>query len=190
MFDEGNSASSGGNGENIRARVKRAGEVFDRYGSDIRAMIDYSVKDESRGDDVFQDLFVSVVKNPIPPRVKDVRAYLYRAITNDIVDRFRRTKYHREAVQIHTERHKHRMVQKDPQHIIAQAEETAKKLRLVENNLAPREAQALVQRYGFGFSTSDTAGLLNINKRTVSRYLAEAMKKMRSLALGNGGDAG
>ena len=178
------------NGEDIRTRVNRAGEVFDRYGSEIRAMIDLSVKDETKGDDIFQDLFVSVVNNPIPPKVKDVRAYLYKAITNDIVDRFRRTKYHREAVQIHTERHKHRRVQKDPHHVAAQAEETTKILRLVGNILAPREARALVQRFGFGFSTSDTAGQLSINKRTVSRYLAEAMKKIRGLALGNGGDAG
>ena len=190
MSDEDNGASSGGNGEDIRTRVKRAGEIFDRYGSEVRAMIDFSVKDETRGDDIFQDLFVSVVTNPIPPNVEDVRAYLYKAIANDIVDRFRRIRIGREAVQIHTEHHKHRTVQKDPHHVVARAEETTKMLRLVENSLAPRETRAFVQRYGFGFSTSDTAGQLNINKRSVSRYLAEAMKKMRSLALGNGGETG
>jgi RNA polymerase sigma factor (sigma-70 family) len=190
MSDKDHGASSGGNGENIRRRVERAGEVFDRYGNEIRAMIDFSVKDKARADDIFQDLFVSVVKNPIPPKVENVQAYLYRAIANDVVDRFRRTQNHQEAVQIYTERRKQRAVQKDPQKVVAQAEEAAGMVRLIGNHLARREATALVQRCGFGLSTSDTACQLNIDKRSVSRYLAEAMKKMRNLASGNGGDAG
>ena len=190
MSDEDNGAiSSGGNGEDIRKRVERAGDVFDRYGNEIRAMIDFSVKDKARADDIFQDLFVSVVKNPIPPKVEDIRAYLYRAIANDVVDRFRRTRNGREAIQMYTEHRKHRVVQKDPRNIVVQAEETARMFRLMENHLAKRETRAIVQRYGLGLSTSDMAAQFNIDKRSVSRYLAEAMRKMRSLASGNGGDA-
>lgn len=189
MSDKDNSASSGGNGEDIRTRVERAGEVFDRYGSEIRAMIDFSIKDKAIADDMFQDLFLSMVKNPIPPKIEDVRAYLYRAIANDVVDRFRRTGNHREATQIYAERRKHRAVQKDPQNIVAQAEETARMLKLVKKHLARREATAIVQRCGLGLSTSETACQLNVDKRSVSRYLADAMRKMRSLVLENGGEA-
>ncbi len=89
MSDEDNGAvSSGGNGEDTRRRVEKAGEIFDRYGGNIRAMTSLSVKDKARADDIFQDIFVSVVKNPIPPKVEDIRAYLCRAVANDVVDRY------------------------------------------------------------------------------------------------------
>ena len=109
MSDKDNgTVSGGGNGEDIHRRVERAGEIFDHYGHEIRAMIDFSIKDKARGDDIFQDLFVSVVKNPIPSGIENVRGYLYRAIANDIIDRLRRTMNHQEAVQMYAERRKHR----------------------------------------------------------------------------------
>lgn len=181
--------SDEGNGKDIRRRVEKAGQIFDRYGGDIRAIIDFNVKDKAGADDIFQDLFVSLVRNPIPPKVEDIRAYLFRAVANDVVDRFRRTKNHQEVARRYAERHKNRAVQKDPHNIVAQAEETARALRLIKDQLAGREARAIVQRHGCSLNTSDTAVQLNVDKRSVSRYLAEGMRKMRCLALGNGGIA-
>ncbi|MEA3224945.1 MAG: RNA polymerase sigma factor [Planctomycetota bacterium] len=190
MSDQDNGAiSSGGNGEDIPARVDEAREVFGRYGAEIRAMIDFHVKDRSSADDVFQDLFVSVVKNPIPPEIKDVRAYLFRAITNDVVDRFRQKRNRLEKIQIYGECRKHYAVQKDPQNIAIQAEETARILRLIDTRLPRREARAVIQRYELGLGASDTTTRLRVDKRSVSRYLTEAIRKMRILVSQDGGDA-
>ncbi len=73
------------NGDDTHRRVEKAMEVFDKHGDEIRAMIEFNVKDEFKAEDIFQDLFVSVVGKPIPPGVENVRAYLYRAVTNDVV---------------------------------------------------------------------------------------------------------
>jgi len=51
--------------------------------------------------------------------------------------------------------------------------------QLIENHLPKREAKVLIQRYGQGFSTTDTAERMQVDKRIVSRYLSAALKKMR-----------
>ena len=189
MFDrDKGDVSSGGNGEEIRKRVGHAAEVFDRYGDEIRAIIDFSVQDGSKVDDIFQDFFVSVVEKPIPPDIEDIRAYLYRAVTNDVVDVFRLAKIHRDSVQRYVECRECRMVQKDPQNIAIQAEETERMLQLIENQLAKREAKAVIQRYSRGLSTADTAEEMRVDKRSVARYLTAAIRKMRGFVSGNGGD--
>ena len=188
MCDKDNSAIlSGGNGEDIPARVERAGEVFDTYGAEIRAMIEFHLKDRSIVDDVFQDFFVSIIKRPIPPEIKNVRAYIFRAITNNVVDRFRQKRNHAEKTQIYAESRKHRAVQKDPQNVAIQAEEIAEMFWLIENRLPRRQARAVVERYGLG--TSDTATRLCVDRRSVSRYATEAIRKMRILVAQDGSDA-
>lgn len=68
-------------------RVKQAENVFETYGDEIRVMISINVKEQSVADDVFQNLFLSVVHKPIPPHIERIEAYLYRIITKDQEDR-------------------------------------------------------------------------------------------------------
>ncbi len=179
---------NGGDEAETRERVGLAGEVFDRYGDEIRAIIHFNVKDESKADDIFQDFFVSIVGRPIPPDIDDIRAYLYRAVTNDVIDISRRTKSRKDRVQRYTERRKYRIIQEDPENTVIQAEETEKMFQLIESRLPKHEAQVVVQRYGHGLSTTDTAERMHVNKRSVSRYLSVAMKKIRQFAPKNEDD--
>lgn len=179
---------NGGDEAETRERVGLAGEVFDRYGDEIRAIIHFNVKDESKADDIFQDFFVSIVRKPIPPDIDDIRAYLYRAVTNDVIDVSRRTKGRKDRVQRYTERRKYCIIQEDPQNTVIQAEETEKIFQLIESRLPKHEAQVVVQRYGHGLSTTDTAEGMHVNKRSVSRYLSVAMKKIRQLVPKNEDD--
>ena len=95
--------SDGNNGENTRGRVEQAEQVFDRYGDEIRAMIEFSVKDKSSAEDIYHDFFVSIVKKPVPKGIENVRAYLYRAVSNDVVDRFRKARNRREGIKEYAE---------------------------------------------------------------------------------------
>jgi len=71
----------------LEERVKQAEDIFETYGDEIRAMISLNVKEQSMADDVFQDLFLSVVHKPIPPGIDRIEAYLCRIITKDQEDR-------------------------------------------------------------------------------------------------------
>ena len=189
MFDGNKGAvSSGGNGAEIRKRVGQAAKVFDRYGDEIRAIIDFNVQDDSNADDIFQDFFVSVVNKPIPPNIEDMRAYLYRAVTNDVVDTCRQAKNRRDSIQRYAECRKCRLVQENPQNIAIRVEETERIFQLTESRLAGREAKAVIQRYGRDLSTADTAEQMCVDKRSVARYLTEAIRKMRGFVSGNGDD--
>lgn len=163
----------------IRKRVGLAAEVFDRYGDEIRAVIYFNVKDKSRADDIFQELFVSIVQKPIPSGIQDIRAYLYRAVTNDVIDVSRQIKNHQDHIQKYAECRKYSAIPEDPQKTAIQTEGTKNMFQLIESRLPKREAEVLVQRYGHGLSTTDTAEKMNVDKSIVSRYLSLALKKMR-----------
>jgi len=163
----------------IRKRVGLAAEVFDRYGDDIRAIIHFNIKDKSKVDDIFQDFFVSIVRNPIPQDIQDIRGYLYRAVTNDVIDVSRQKKCHQDHIKKYAECRKHFIIAEDPQNIAIQVENTKKMFRLIETRLPKREAEAVLQRYGQGYSTPDTAKRMHVDKTIVSRYLSMALKKMR-----------
>lgn len=180
MIDwEKRTISSGENRKNIPKKVRSAAEIFDRYGDEIRAMIHFNVKDKSKADDIFQDFFVSIVRKPIPPDIQDIKAYLYRAVTNDVIDVSRQKKCHQDHIKKYAECCKHFIITEDPQNIAIKVENTKKMFYLIENRLPKREAEAVLQRYGQGFSTTDTAEKMNVKKRNISRYLSVALKKMR-----------
>jgi len=172
----------------IRKRVGLAAEVFDRYGDEIRAIIHFNVKDKSKADDIFQEFFVSIVRKPIPSGIQDIRGYLYRAVTNDVIDVSRQIKNHQDHIQKYAECRKHLVIPEDPQNTAVQTESTKKMFQLIESHLPKREAEVIVHRYGHGLSTTDTAEKMNVNKRDVSQYLSVALKKMREFVPGNKDD--
>ena len=172
----------------IRKRVGFAAEVFERYGDEIRAIIHFNVKDKSKADDIFQEFFVSIVRKPIPSNIQDITAYLYKAVTNDVIDVFRQTKCHQDHIQKYAECRKHFVIQEDPQNTAIQTESTKKMFYLIESRLPKREAEVVVQRYGQGLSTTDTAEKMNVDKKIVSQYLSTALKKMREFVPKNEDD--
>ena len=81
------------------SNVERAAEIFSEYGDFIFAIIRYQVSNNALAYDVFQDFFLSLVSRPIPAGVENIKSYLYRAITNDIIDAARRAE--RQQIRLH-----------------------------------------------------------------------------------------
>jgi RNA polymerase sigma factor (sigma-70 family) len=168
-------------GTKIRNNLDKASKVFNMYGDEIRAMIRFNTKNEAETDDIFQDFFLSVVDKPIPQNIQDVRGYLYKAITNDIIDVSRRTKSHRDRDQKYAECRKYSIVEEDPSDLVVQAENIQKIFGIIERRLPKREAEVVIKRFGGDLNTRDTAKYMQVNRRTVSRYLSLAIRKMREL---------
>ncbi|UCC98730.1 MAG: sigma-70 family RNA polymerase sigma factor [Phycisphaerales bacterium] len=189
MFDAGEGMLSSDNRTEIHQRVRLAAEVFDKYSDDIRAIIHFHVRNKSKVDDVFQDFFVSLVRNPIPSHVEDIKAYLYRAVTNDVIDIRRQMRNRRDCIQKYAEAQKSDMIQEDPQNGFIQAEATKKMFRLIEGHLPKREATVVAQRYGSGLSTTDMAKKMHLDKRSICQYLSKARRRMRRFMSESVGDA-
>ncbi len=90
-------ASSNTNNK-YRNNLDLASKVFAEHSDFIRAVIRSQVKNEAQADDIFQDFFLSLVYNPVPKGVKNMKSYLYRAIINDVVDAFRRVETYKAKI--------------------------------------------------------------------------------------------
>ncbi len=62
-----------------RERIRLASRVFERYGALIRAIITHNVEDQSIADDIYQNVFLSIVHKPVPSE-GNIEAYLYKLV--------------------------------------------------------------------------------------------------------------
>jgi RNA polymerase sigma factor (sigma-70 family) len=171
---------TGGNVE-IQEKVELASAIFHEYEDEIRAMIRFHVNDNSRIDDIFQDFFLSMVDKPVPSDIQNIGGYLYKAITNDVIDMNRRTKRYRTRIQRYAEGRKRSMVNDDPENIAIQLEERQKMVELIEKQLPSREAEAVLERYDHSNSIDNAAKKMQVSKRSFSRYLCMGLKKTADL---------
>ena len=165
----------------IQKRVKVAGAIFDEYGDRILAIIRFKVSNRSEADDIFQDFFLSLVHKPVPEGIQNIEGYLYRAIINDIIDMGRRTKSYRSQLDRYAKYRKYSAKYEDPHNIMIQAEEVQKMFQLIERQLPPREAEAVIERYCHDCSIDNASKRMYVGKKTFSRYLCMGLKKIRQL---------
>ena len=145
-------------------------------------MISCNVKEQSMADDIYQNLFLSVVHKPIPPGIDRVQAYLFRIVTNDVIDEVRRTNGYQDFVREYSEYTISRPRQEAPENDVVDSEEVNKMLQSLNRQLPSRELQAVIHRHLCGNEVSDGARIMNVDKRTFSRYLSRGRKRIRQLA--------
>jgi RNA polymerase sigma factor (sigma-70 family) len=166
-------------GREARKNVERAAEIFGQYGDDIQAMIRFQVGDESQIDDIFQNLFLSLVNRPIPSTITNIKGYLYRVVTHDVIDSSRRARsYQNQAAKL-AEFRQYRVLEDTPDSTVVELEEARKLFDLVEEHLPVCEAQAVVLTYADSLDAGEAAKRMGVNRRTVSRYKCVGLKKIR-----------
>ncbi len=161
------------------SKVDRAAEIFSEYGDFIRAVIRYQVGNDAQADDLFQDFFVSLVSRPIPAGIQNIKSYLYRAITNDIVDAARRVEKCKTLMHKYGECLDYSINKSTPENALIKKEEINKMFKLIEGRLRHSEAQAIMFRFWNNFSIKEVAKKMHVNNRTVSRYISVGLRKAR-----------
>ena len=162
-------------------RVRQAEDIFETHGDEIRAMISLNVREQAAADDMFQDLFLSIVQNPIPTDTDRVAAYLYRIVANDVIDETRRSHNYAEFVRGYRERGNHKETQEAPENDVILLEEVDAALRLLKKQLAYHEVEAVIQKYVCGNKTRDAARKMEVDSKTYSQYLYRGKAKIRQL---------
>jgi len=166
----------------VQDRIEKAYTIFQKYNDDIRAIIEFNLSDKSRLDDIYQNFFLSIVNKSIPSDIKNIKGYIYRAITNDIIDMARKTKSYRDRIERYSEYYKHGVIDNnDPETASIQAEERNRMVEIIEKQLSSREAEAIIKRYDNDISFDDAAREMGIKKRTFSRYLCLGLKKIKQI---------
>jgi len=161
------------------SNVDRAAEIFSKYGDFILAVIRYRVGNDAQTDDLFQDFFLSLVSRPIPAGIQNIKSYLYKAITNEIVDAARRVQKYQTRMQKYAECLDNSINKSSPENALIKKEEINKMFKLIEGRLLHSEAQAIRFRFWNNFSIKEVAKKMHVNNRTVSRYISVGLSKAR-----------
>ena len=172
-------AVSSTNTDNHESIIGATVEVFVKYEGFIRTVIHHQVKNKSQADELFQDFFLSFASKALPPSIRNTKSYLYRSVNNHIIISINRMKSRQHHIQKYIECHKYNIIQEDPENIAIRIDEAEKMLQKIELRLCKHEAEVIVQRYVYNRSTAETAEKMHVNKRTISRYLSLALKKIR-----------
>ena len=155
--------------------------IFSKYGDFIHGVIKSKVSDDSQADDLFQDFFLSLVSEPPSDEVQNMKSYLYRVITNDLTDAMRRVQKYQVQVSRYAERFIYSKPNGDPQKTLIRIEETKKMFELIEENLKQSEARAIILRYRNNYDIGEIAETMDVDKKSVSRYISTGLKKLRKL---------
>jgi RNA polymerase sigma factor (sigma-70 family) len=171
--------SADGKEIDITNNIAWATEIFALNGDFIRATIRYRIGDEALVDDLYQDFFLSLVARPIPPDVRNVKNYLYRAIINDSFDAVRRVEQYQDRIQRYAKRIENPVNKNRPENALIETEDTEKMFRMIECLLPPSESQAITLKFKNNNSIGEVAKQMAVNKRSVSRYISVGLKKLR-----------
>ena len=167
------------NGSKCRNNVGLAAEIFAEYGDFIHMVIFSQVKNKARIDDIFQDFFLSLVRKPIPQDVKNIKGYLYRAITNDIIDATRRVNKYSYHMHKYHEYPNHSINKRTPENAFIDIEETNKMFGLIKGRLTNSQYQAIALRYKSQYNIKEVAEIMGVKRTSVSRYISIGLKKIR-----------
>lgn len=161
--------------------VLMASELLTEHGNFIRAVIRSQVKNEDQAEDIFQDFFLSLVYKPIPKGVKNIKSYLYRAITNDIVDAVRQVERYRVRIHEYSKQFTNSINNTSPENALIKKEQLDKMFALIKGRLPNSGYQAIFLRYRKHHSLKEVAEKMGVNDRSVSRYICVGLRKIRQL---------
>jgi len=161
--------------------VNTAAKIFIEYGDFIRAVIRCQVKNETQVDDLFQDFFLSLIANPLPADVRNIRSLLYRAITNDIINAVQRAKNYQNKMLKYAKRSNYPIYKKTPVQVVIDTEETNRMFELIEKRLRRSEAQAITFRYRNNCNIKEVAMKMNVSSGSIRKYIYVGLSKIRQL---------
>lgn len=170
-------------GANIdeRANVSLAAKIFAEYGEFIYRVIRYKAKNETLADDLYQDFFLSLVSNPVPPGVKDIKRYFYKAINNDIIDASRRIKRYQNLKKNYAHYANYSINKNGSENAFINEGQINEIFELIGGKLTPREAKAITLRYKNDCSIEEVSQKMGVKKKSVSRYICTGLNKIRQL---------
>lgn len=162
--------------------LERTERIFAEYGNFILSAIQSKVRSSEVVDDLFQDFFLSLIRRPLPVNIKNIKAYLYRSITNDIIDHARRTKY--QKLETSYDEFQYNIVAgADAEDNLSNREQVGKLYNLIDRKLPSSESTAVKLRYKENQNISEIAKHMNVTKRSVAKYVSSGLRTIREYVI-------
>ncbi|OHB77417.1 MAG: hypothetical protein A2Z25_01285 [Planctomycetes bacterium RBG_16_55_9] len=166
----------------LSCKVDTATGIYEKYGDFIRKVIYLKIQeDENQAEDLFQNFFLRLISNPLSEDIRDMEAYLYKAITREITYSNRLTRNYWNFLEDYTEHNSHSYSLETPEKALLNVEEINKMFDLIEKRLPHTEAQAIRLRYREGLSIKGTAERMGVCSGTVRGYVCEGLRRIRRL---------
>ena len=161
--------------------MNKANKIFAKYGDFINTIIRHKVKNEAQADDLYQDFFLSLVSNPIPENIRNIKAYLYRAISHDVIDTFRRIRRGETLMNKYAENIKSPVNKPFSTNAFYLEAKINKIMNLIRGRLSLTQAKAITLRYKNNCNNEEIAKQIGIKKESVSRYICIGLKQIQQI---------
>jgi len=158
--------------------IRMANAIFAEYGDFIRAIIRVQAGAKLDVEDLYQEFYLALLHKPIPANVQNMEGYLYRAIVHHVVNALRFQERYARNVQKYAKEMRISTNSKESGNAFIIDEQKHSVVARLARCLPGREAQAFVLRYGDECSILEIATRMGINRRTVSRYLSESLRRL------------
>lgn len=132
--------------------------------------------------DVFQNLYLNLTTKGLPANLENIKAYLYQAAQNDIIDFKRKSATYRKKIQHYSETAKDPKPSDNPAKKLMQFDMVMKAFDMIGKHLGPSVNQVFIQKYQHNLNHHEIAGKLKITKETVDRYLSVGTKQIQELS--------
>ena len=129
--------------------------------------------------DLYQDLFVYFVRKPIPSDVINIQAYLHRVILDRVRDRKRSQSRYRRHLGLYAQEPAYK--KESPAEVTIPNAQAQELFDLLDAHLKKNEAAAILHCYKDDLEISEAARKMNIQPRSLSRYLSVGLKKIRKI---------
>ena len=163
----------------VSGDVQRATAILSEYGDFIRTVIRYKIKDESVIEDLCHNLFLSLVSSPVPAEVRDIKAYIYKAIINGVADHLRYLERYQTLTHRRADYNKIIVNNRLPEDALIEKEQIEQTIKLIRKRVTKNEFKAIASRHLDGLTIKEAADRMSINNRSVSRYISTGIRKVK-----------
>lgn len=164
---------------NDDSAVWSATAIFIEYDEFIRTMIRFHAKGKLDVEDLYQEFYLALLRRPVPADVQDMKRYLYRAILNHVIGAIRVRETYSNTLKKYAEEIKILINNREARSAFIDNEQKKATVDSLARLLQDREAQAFILKYRDDCSILEIATRMGIDKRTVSRYLSESLRKLQ-----------
>ena len=167
--------------EHISSNVSHVRELFKEYGNFLRVIISLHIEDKSDADDFFQELFLFFVLKPLPDNISSVKGLLNKIVADRAKDFYRKESCYKRRISRYAKLIENKDIDSCPEIMVIEKEQTEKMFGLIRRNLPPKEAQAVTLKFKHGYDNKEISGKMEINSRSVSRYISVGLNKIKTL---------
>ncbi len=163
--------------------VESASKIIVEYESFIRLIIRTQNISNMHEDDLFQDFYLSLVANPVPENVNNIKSFLYRAIINHLSRSAQRIRAYEKKNQ-HFQKNCDFKVNKIESActLLIREESNRKIFEFIKENTPKKKYMAILLRYRDGYSINEIAETMGIKYSSARKYLSIGLRKIRVCA--------